>query len=61
MVLASPRSLRLPKERLPGGAQSRKTVSRSFGHENSTLCFRITRCLRSLNSNCIPRRLAPKG
>ncbi|ECE6899440.1 hypothetical protein DUB92_02835 [Salmonella enterica subsp. diarizonae] len=51
----------LLKERLLRQAESRKTVSRSFGYENRRICFRTTRCQRSLNSNCIPRRRALKG
>ncbi|EHY70618.1 hypothetical protein SEHO0A_01683 [Salmonella enterica subsp. houtenae str. ATCC BAA-1581] len=34
----------LLKERLLRQAESRKTVSRSFGYENRRLCFRTTRC-----------------
>ena len=34
----------LLKERLLPLAESRKTVSRSFSHENRQLCFRTTRC-----------------
>ncbi|EAS2548350.1 cytoplasmic protein, partial [Salmonella enterica] len=34
----------LLKERLLRQAESRKTVSRSFGYENRRICFRTTRC-----------------
>lgn len=38
----------LQKERLLRQAESRKTVSRSFGYENRRICFRTTRLLAQL-------------